>query len=402
MPRRFRARAALALLGLVVPLLLAEIGLRVAPPIQSRDLLPLTYNRDAIRQLAAGTSYLRFDPVLGWVNAPAVALPDAGGAIYQTNGAAIRAEREYSIEPPPGVRRLAAFGDSFTHCDEVSNADCWTAVLERAWEGSEVLNFGVPGYGPDQAWLRYRREGRPYQPCGVLVGYMIENVNRVVNRFRPFYAPESGIALSKPRFILQGNDLRLLPNPAVTPELLDDARWVEANLGPNDAWYFPGMFVANPLDVSQVVRVARSAAYRRTREAEDNKSEDYNPLSRKYREDQEGFQVAGRVLIEFAREVRQDGATPVVVVFSGRRDVVTARRGGDKVYQLLLDWLAREGIPTFDAVDRLAREANRSGVDTLIARGGHYNKAGNQVAGSALARQLQELTAPTCGEGRRP
>ena len=50
----------------------------------------------------------------------------------------------------------------------------------------------------------------------------MENVNRVVNRYRPFYSPRSGVALSKPRFVLEGDGLRLLPNPVSGPGQLDD------------------------------------------------------------------------------------------------------------------------------------------------------------------------------------
>jgi hypothetical protein len=57
---------------------------------------------------------------------------------YRRNWAGMRAEREYPPKPPPGVRRLAAFGDSFTHCVEVDVEDCWTAHLEQAWARTDV------------------------------------------------------------------------------------------------------------------------------------------------------------------------------------------------------------------------------------------------------------------------
>jgi len=71
----------------------------------------------------------------------------------------------------------------------VAYADCWTSGLEHAWPGSEVLNFGAPDYGHDQAWLRYERDGRAYRPCVVLMGYMVDSISRVVSRFRPFQSP---------------------------------------------------------------------------------------------------------------------------------------------------------------------------------------------------------------------
>ncbi|HYU18498.1 MAG TPA: hypothetical protein VEQ11_07365 [Chloroflexota bacterium] len=390
--RRVVAPLVVVLAGLVLGGLLAEIGARVFWAKQSEELLPLSYSHDDLRRIEMGDAYIRFDADLGWSPRPAVRR-EGDGVTYQTNSAGMRAEREYALQPPAGARRLAAFGDSFTHCDEVGYADCWTAELERAWPGTEVLNFGMPASAPDQAWLRYRRDGRPYRPCAVLIGYFVENINRVVNRFRPFYSPETGIVLSKPRFVLDGDGLALLQNPASRPDQLDDPRWVEQVLGPSDYWYFPGTFVANPFDFLEAVRLARTDAYRRLRRSSLRGDERY-PL---YREE-EPYQVAGRVLVQFAREVQGDGATPVVLMFGGRRDLGdVASRGGEKLYAPLLDWLAREGIPALDVGERLIRDAPRGGFDSLFTSEGHYRGSANRIVAATLARQLPGLASATCG-----
>ena len=61
--------------------------------------------------------------------------------------------------PPPGSLRIAAFGDSFTHGDEVPNEDTWQEILMRAHPDVEAMNFGVGAYGLDQAFLHYQRDG---------------------------------------------------------------------------------------------------------------------------------------------------------------------------------------------------------------------------------------------------
>jgi hypothetical protein len=414
------ARLALSLAGLLLGLIVLEVGLRIAAPVRSEDLLPFRYHSDDLARIVAGDSYLRFDRELGWSPRPATERAE-NGAVYRTNEAGLRADREYTLATPPGVRRIAAFGDSFTHCDEVNNPDCWAAVLEREWKGSEVLNFGVPAFGPDQAWLRYQRDGRRYQPCGVLIGYMVENINRTVNRFFPFYQPFAGTVLSKPRFVLDGDGLALLPNPAEAPEMLLDPAWVEKTLGPRDRWYVPGQFVPQPLDVLWTYRVARTAAYHRQALGLEGLDPRFlraygtgggwngmgdmegfdDQLGRAYRSDGESFQVASRVLISFARQVQQDGATPVVLVFGRRQEVVAARHGERKLYAPLLEALARVGVPTIDLSDRLAREADRRGMEQLFGSRGHYSPEVNQVVARELARQLPGLLAPTCGAGPR-
>ena len=57
---------------------------------------------------------------------------------------------------------------------------------------------------------------------------MLENINRVVNRYRPFY-DQSVTPLAKPRFVLRDGRLALLPSPVRSIDDLKDPAWVEAN-----------------------------------------------------------------------------------------------------------------------------------------------------------------------------
>ena len=386
MPRITR-RIALAVAGLIVGLVLAEVVLLVMQPVSAEDLLPLPEYPRRFRRLVSGDSYIRFDATLGWVTSPNVTRK-ADGVTYRTNRAGLRADREYATDPPSGGRRLAAFGDSYTYCHEANLSDCWTTKLERALPGSEVLNFGVPGYGPDQAWLRYKRDGPTFEPCAVLIGYMIENVNRVVNRYRPFLVPETDLIASKPRFLLAGDGLTLLPNPATHPEQLTDPSWVERVVGEHDRWYFPGVLVPNPLDGIGLVRLARTAAYKYQHGGE------LAGMARAYRDRGEAYQVAGRVLVEFAREVRRDGATPVVIIFSPADEIEAGLRGDGRLHAPLVEWLAREGVPTIDVTDALTEEARRSGVPAVVRY--HYRPLGNEVVARTLAERLPGLIGQTC------
>ena len=390
-PRLLRFSA--VLLGLLVPLVLAEIGLRLAGSGVAAPRLPLSYKQFPVDQLPRGQGPLAFSPELGWITAP-----DASASVfdvrYRHNKAGLRAEREYAPSPPVGVRRLTAYGESFTYCWSVRLADCWTQQLEQLLPNSEVLNFGVIAYGPDQAWLRYQRGGAGWQPCGVLIGYMVENINRVVNRFRPFYGPTDGIALSKPRYLPRDDGLELLPNPARQVADLRDPLWVETNLGPHDAWYFPGVFVANPFDALELVSLGRTAAYHASRREREEWSIGW--AQRAYRPGGEAFETAGRVLVGFAEQVRADGATPVVVVFPTRDEIAAGRDGHPKPHAPLLERLEQRGVAVVDLTDALAAEARQVSPGELIAE--HLRPRGNRVAAEALATRLADLMAPTCGD----
>jgi hypothetical protein len=384
-----KVRITLLVCSIVVAAALAEVGIRFWSPIPSERLLPFAYNAQRVTRIADDDTYIRFDRDLGWGLAPSHTRRD-DGRVYRTNSQAMRADREYALETPTGRQRIAAFGDSFTHCSEVTQRDCWVPRLEESWLGTEVLNFGVTAYGPDQAWLRYQRDGRPYQPCAVLIGYFVEDIDRVVNRFRPFIHPDDSVMLSKPRFLLDGDGLALLPNPTTDPLELADPDHVERTLGAHDAWYFPGTFVAGPLDKLEIVRIARTAAYRQAR-ASLVRSDDRYPL---YEQQGEAFQVTGRILIQFAEQVRANGATPVVIVFPGERDLLDEQKG-QPPYWPLVTWLGRAGVITLDLMDVMAEEVEQQGIDQLFVER-HYSSVGNRIVAKHLAQTLPPLVSSTC------
>lgn len=76
---------------------------------------------------------------------------------------------------PGGVRRICAFGDSFTHGDEVDDRNDYPTLLQqeldrRAPGRFEVVNFGVSSYGFHQAFMLWDALGGPYGCEEVLLG----------------------------------------------------------------------------------------------------------------------------------------------------------------------------------------------------------------------------------------
>jgi hypothetical protein len=390
--RQISLRLATLLAGLLIATVLGEVGLRVAGPAVPVARLPLTYDQDALSRIASGDAYVAFDENLGWLPTPLV--DRIGGDVhYRHSAAGLRSDRDYSSTPDPGLRRIAAYGDSFTYCEEVEIEDCWTSKLEELLPRSEVLNYGVPGYAADQAWLRFQRGGAAARPCAVLIGHMVENVNRMTNRFRPFYYPETGIPLSKPRFTLVNGRPELLPSPARWLDELRDPEWVETNLGPRDSWYFPGTFVASPLDQLAIGNLARSAWYRSPRRA----GVDWTPswAAGVQRPGQEGFDVTVAVLGGFAEEVRSAGATPLVLIFPWKDEIAAQRDRTPKAHAALLSALQGLGIPTLDLTDELGEQARRSSLGNLTVE--HYRPLGNTVVARTVARDLPKVAAATCG-----
>lgn len=134
---------------------------------------------------------------------------------------------------------LAAYGDSHVLADEVSDEESWAVQLSGELRAG-VENYGVAGYGPDQALLKLEAHlagGRPPPPA-VLLGMHEENIGRMLNSYRPFYLQRVGDVLAfKPRFRLKAGTLELLANPLPRLETVDQVRSALDLAASTDHWW---------------------------------------------------------------------------------------------------------------------------------------------------------------------
>jgi hypothetical protein len=335
-------------------------------------------------QIADTSSYMVFDPDLGWTIRPN---GRKGGFVANSKG--LRATREYAAASAPGVLRIGAFGDSFTHGSGVPTGFTWEERLETFLPNLEVINFGIPGSDPGQALLRYRREGIQYNPQIVLIGMMSENIGRMVNTFRPFYFSRSGIPFSKPRFGVERSKLVLYENPIKTIDeyklLLSDPQKILPRLGEHDFYYQRN----NQRSRGDFLPSVRFAHIMRTQYFNQPifRHGQYNPRS-------EAYEVSFRVLDEFYRESLAHGSLPIIVMFPERKDVKLRHNHNPVTYQPLIDDLRRRGYRLIDLADGFAKydpDAEMAKKNFL-----HYPKIGNEMSAEWVRDYLvqQGLTNP--------
>jgi hypothetical protein len=394
-PARKRLTFALAMVAMtwILVELVVGIGLGWIPEADDFRYQPIRVDRlsrehrEILERVIRGESaYRKIDPELGWTIR-------AGGesGLARANATGFRASREYAASPPEGVVRIATYGDSFTHGSEVGNSDTWQHQLETRHPGLEALNFGVGGYGLDQALLRYRELGPRFGAHIVLIGFLSENIYRTVNVYRPFYLPGTSSPLAKPRFRWDGEVLELLPNPLPTPDhyraLLAEPEQILPGLGKNDyfyglrdraAWY--GALPSVRLFRYVRQRSAGDGIVRRVR-TERGSADLYDAGS-------EAFEVTTAVFDRFVQEVSTDGSVPIVVLFPYRRDLEQIARVGVPVYAPLVQQLERRGRDVIDLAEPLLTAAAASGVDSLFERI-HYSAEGNRVVAEAVAAHLR-------------
>lgn len=128
-----------------------------------------------------------FDPVLGWD--------------MDSSGDRIRGAGPIELRKPAGINRIVSVGDSFTFGVDVGEFENFSALLNQH-EGLQVLNMGVPGYGIDQSYLKYREHGAKYEADTILFGIYDGDYERTRLTFS--YGPKPVFGWSGGQLSLQG------------------------------------------------------------------------------------------------------------------------------------------------------------------------------------------------------
>lgn len=320
------------------------------------------------------------DPELGWPT-PEFLASDR----YDEVGA--RPSPAFPVRTRPCV---AAFGDSFTYGQEASDDDAWGNQLARKL-GCRVANFGVPGYGVDQAYLRYRRKQAEIAGASVVViGFFPENIMRHVNQYVGFRVARPNL-LFKPRFVPDAGGLRVVP--PITREAFD----VDL-LNADPAALFPYEFFLPDTEYGPVVvgfpytwTFVRALMHPRVRSAlrgEPTWIDLFQPPS-------EALELTKQLIASFVRDVEASGKQALVFVFTNAGSVETYVRDGRWPYASLLDFLDERGIRYEHVGERFAANLGAERVcevftrETLLGCTGHYTPEGYSIVAELIAGRLR-------------
>ncbi len=367
-------------LVLVITVILAElVGYFVLVKSGKNAYLPLALNDIDSRTIPEETR-AAFDHRLGWEP-------------HHPNDEGYRGEPKDFQQAA-----LAVFGDSYTQ-GHPRIEKSWPYRLEQQL-GRPVLNFGVGGYGTDQAYLRFeeRYVGKLHTPYAALF-VMPENIGRIVNRYRGFHRRQH-VSFTKPMFHKSSDGkISLLPNPLTLPDeltKLGDMRFLK-EIGIHDYWfqyyqnYGLNQYVKFPYSYQFVKAIPYYTQLFYNRRIKLNYA--YAALYK----DQRALEVLDYILNAFATRAEKLGVVPMIGFLPARENMVRYQETGKAVYQdYVRDLASRDRVLVIDGLDFFAPYLER-GADPssffISDQNGHYNAIGEDVVSEGMYRTLLNIDA---------
>jgi hypothetical protein len=292
--------------------------------------------------------------------------------------------------PEPGTACAAAYGDSFVWGEEVAPAEGWIEQLSRLI-GCRVSNYGVSGYGTDQSFVRFQRNIGEAAPV-VILCIFAENVVRNVVDYRSFLGQAPHPLWLKGRFrldtagalvwsarpkldaagfiALHREPKRILPHGYALPDTRDGPVSIR----------FPYTIAA--LRIAMAPRVL-------TRLTDRPSWADFFD-----RDHPSGALLLTTAILEaFAREVRERGKHPLVVMLPGASDFRAQVKFGAFQYRPLVEAMTTRKVEVFDAGPALrAALGARSPCELYVQPAdwsGHYGVAGGAIVAQVVAAELR-------------
>lgn len=388
-PRRgvvIAARLLAVTLGLLGPLLLLELSLRMFGP-----WLPGNYDTGSFVQRHPILGHFHRPNQTSWIKTPQFTIK------LEFNPMGLRDPRQ-SYTKPEGVFRILLLGDSYVEAAQVQADQSVSVKLERQLSASlgrpvEVINGGVFGYGTAQEYLLLDTEGVKYKPDLVVLFFCHCNDIPNNNYRMELIDGELDRAL-KPYFDLEDDDseLRLIPPPP--PDQRTSLRY---RLRDNSLLY-------NVIETGVVYKFE----LQNPREAFNGVDGLVEPTRGKYDAKPTGewdrsWRITEAILGKMKARATEMGAPLVVVGIpewrmleraywqrDANKRLVESKRGGPDAPVRLLDGAAqRVGVPHLDLMPAFQPRADADGLFRYYIEGDyHWTPDGHTVASDALAQFL--------------
>lgn len=332
-----------------------------------------------------------YDAELGWVLCDGV----RGGSVDGSQGFYAYEEdgSRRVVNFPDRECRVHTYGNSFTHCDQVSDGETWQEYLAAHLQ-EPIKNYGIGGFSVYQAYRRMRKVEAEYPAEYIILNVWDDDHFRNLDAWRSIRSGRQGrFTLPHIRANLEAGTCEEVENLCQTAEelyRLCDAAWV---------WE---TFQDDPMLHGVMARkggseaAARTMAQRLGAEAELRNAESDAEL---YRLHTEAALLATRYTVSLTEQfVKQYNKKLMVILSFVRRSVADALAGKPLFDRTFLDWLEDKDYPVIDLRDAFREDFARYEVDVDSYLDpfyiGHHTPRGNCFFAWAIKDRICDWLDP--------
>ncbi len=322
----------------------------------------------------------RFDGALGWLRCPTFRRDAMDGSLsfysYDPDGA------RHCINSADQPCRIHTYGDSFTHCDQVSDGETWQEYL-AAHLREPVRNYGIGGYSVYQAYRRMLVVEKEHPAEHIMLNIYDDDHYRNLDSWRAIrfghrgpcgfplphvrVNPAADTFAERDNVIQSANDIRKLMDLDFVAEQFQDCPVLNAIIASKNE------LIENNLP--EPVSVTFGIPLGQVSDTE---------LGLKLRKEhgEAALYASKRIVMMFEEHCKQHGKKFMLALSFGRANMRKALAGEPRFDQKFLDWANTRNFPVVDMLEAFKTDFARSNdsAEDYIKQYyiGHHNPAGTR------------------------
>jgi hypothetical protein len=338
-----------------------------------------------------------FDSDLGWILCDSIRPHSVDGSkgfySYETDGA------RKVVNHPDKPCRIHTYGNSFTHCDQVSDGETWQEFLAAHLQ-EPIRNYGVGGYSVYQAYRRMLKVEKENGAEYIILNIWDDDHFRNLDSWRSIrfgHRTPCGYTLPYLQVNVQKDRCKQIENICRKPEDVyklcnEDFVWK--------------IFKDDPvLQLVLATRPAGNISQKQVKLIADSLGVAYSTntdteTARRIKEiHTEAALYATKNVVTWTEQfVKKTGRKLMVILSFGQGNIAQELRGMPRFDRSFVAWLKDKPYPVIDMRDFFRADYKRFKVDinTYLKQYyiGHHNPAGNFFTAWAIKDQIVEWLEP--------
>jgi hypothetical protein len=339
-----------------------------------------------------------FDPKLGWVLCDSIRGRSVDGSKgiyrYEADGA------RKVVNFPDRPCRIHTYGNSFTHCDQVSDGETWQEYLAAHLQ-EPIRNYGVGGYGVYQAFLRMKKVEKQNPAEYIILNIWDDDHYRNLESWRAIRfgaRTPCGYTLPFLKVNIEKNQCREIDNICQQPEkvyLLGDEQFVWEN------------FHDDPVLITSLARrlPEKDITPEMVRAVEEsfgfpeNSYSNLPPKQRIHKMHTEAALFATKNIVTWTEQFTQKTGKKMILILSfGSGNIHAALADRPRFDQTFVDSLKNKSYPVIDMRDAFKSEFQnyKGDIRQFLKKYyiGHHNPAGNFFFAWAIKNRIVNWLNP--------